>query len=244
MFTCMIWTLQLKTKSDTTKMFNQWVIERNSESSANYKVQRFHSDNGGEFTASTFREVCAKHGIKQTFSNTNEPRQNPYVERASCSINSLVLTSITTGNLDRNTWWRAQLNASNVLNSFQKEGWEDAPYTMYYQEGPDMSLVAQMGCHIVGYRAKLLNTIDPKWHPGSITGVYMGAATLKEKSGYTVLTEDGKVYYCVSADLNYNYFPYRKEGDRRITSCDFRFKNTEGVEKDGNDISTKRQERR
>ena len=45
-FTGMIWTLALEIKSATAEAFNQWVINRNSDSPANYKIRRFHSDNG------------------------------------------------------------------------------------------------------------------------------------------------------------------------------------------------------
>ena len=33
------------------------------------------------------------------------------------------------------------------------------------------------------------------------------------------MTEDRLIYYCVSAKLDMTYFPHRKEGDQRITSC-------------------------
>ena len=196
-YTSMVWTLPLKAKSAAPEQFKKWLIKVNADSPALYNVRRFHSDNGGEFTSESFGSVCLDFKITQTFSNADEPRQNPYAERAIGTLNSLALTSMTTGNMPMSLWWRAQSNASTVLNAFPKQGETVSPYGLYYQQVPDMSLLAPFGCYIVGYRAKKLNSVDPKWHPGSIKGTYIRSCSLKEKVGYALMTEDWSVYYCV-----------------------------------------------
>ena len=101
-----------------------------------------------------------------------------------------------------------------------------------------MQLFAPIGCYIVGYYPKKLNSVDPKWWAASKEGIYIGSCAIKDKVGYALLDEGGAIYYCVSARLDMTYFPYRNEGDRHIADCQFLFKNcnanNDNVEHDDN----------
>jgi hypothetical protein len=110
-----------------------------------------------------------------------------------------------------------------VINSFPKENEPYSPHCVYYQSEPDLSLLAPFGCCAVGYKAKRVNVVDPKWHPGSIAGVYIGGCEFLGKRGYAILGEDGVgVYYCSSAKLEMGFFPFRPDGDQRLKGCYFR----------------------
>jgi hypothetical protein len=222
----MVWIEGLKTKAEAAAAFEKWVVKVNAESPLpDIRVSRLHTDNGGEFVAKIFGDVCLRYGIVQTFTQPDCPSQNPFAERNIGSINSLALTAMVTANSPRDQWWLAQNNAVNILNMFPKEGESISPHEYYYQRVPDLTMQLPWGCLCVAYRSKRLNGICPKWTAGSVKGTYAGVSNHKGRHGYTVIWEDGKsIHTSVAVKADRQYFPNRAPGDERITGWNFNSK--------------------
>ena len=217
-FSKKIWVLPIAAKSDVTSRMRVWLIMANSQSPAGYRVKRTQTDNGMEFISTSFKDLCIEFKITQTFSNAYQADQNPVVERAIGSLNSLALTAMTAAAAPAEMWSRAQNNSRKALNSFPKTGEIHSPDGLFFQQSPDVSLLAPFGCRIVAHRPKKLNDVDPKWHAISISGVYIGPSDVSGKKGYALLADDGvTIYNCVSARLDMELMPWRAEGDQRVT---------------------------
>jgi hypothetical protein len=176
----MVWIEGLKTKAEAAAAFEKWVVKVNAESPLpDIRVRRLYTDNGGEFVAKIFGDVCLRYWIVQTFTQPDCPSQNPFAERNISSINSLALTAMVTANSPRDQWWLAQNNAVNILNMFPKEGESISPHEYYYQRVPDLTMQLPWGCLCVAYRSKRLNGICPKWTAGSVKGTYAGVSNHK-----------------------------------------------------------------
>ena len=59
------------------------------------------TDNGSEFIAGLFKDVCKKYGIRQIFSDTYSPKQNAIIERFNKTIKMMVYKFLTEWNLKK-----------------------------------------------------------------------------------------------------------------------------------------------
>ena len=68
----------MKNKDEVFNKFKEFksLIENHTEK----KIKIIHSDNGGEFTSTEFKDLCKEAGIKRELSTPYNPQQNGVAE--------------------------------------------------------------------------------------------------------------------------------------------------------------------
>ena len=57
-------------------------------------IKKFHSDNGGEYTSTEFKEYLKLKGINQEFTNPHTPQENGISKRKNRTLNDKTHTSL------------------------------------------------------------------------------------------------------------------------------------------------------
>ena len=160
-FTKKRWDVPLAAKSDTPSAVRRWVIDTNALTP--YKVQRFHSDNGTEFTNNALKDICSEFHISQTFSTSYEPRQNGIIERAIGDLTRRARSMLATSNVPIKLWWFARNQAVESSNIFGTGDPDDryTPDELFFQQSGDATLHVPFGCRAFCWRDPRAGS-DPK----------------------------------------------------------------------------------
>lgn len=95
----------LSRKSEAMEKFQEWLaLAEKTHSSAGYKVKRFRSDGGGEFTSKTFAEYLKKEGIAKETTTPYTPQSNGVVERANRTIFGRARSMLDDAGLSKLYW--------------------------------------------------------------------------------------------------------------------------------------------
>jgi transposase InsO family protein len=159
----------IKQKSDALNGLQQIIAtEFNTDSK---RIQRLHSDNGGEYISKEFREYCTQNKIQQTFSAPRTPEQNGVAERAWRSIVEMMRCMLFQAGLGKSFWVLAANAAVHVLNRLgTKANNQQTPYERWHNTAPDLSHLRVFGCAV-----HVLNELHKqKLEPRTWEGIFVG----------------------------------------------------------------------
>jgi hypothetical protein len=109
-----MWLEVLKAKSDAFQRFCK--IKVAAEAAGNRKLRAFHSDCGGEFNSSEFRQLCEENGIKHNTTAPYSPQQNGVVERRNQTVVEMVRFLLKSMAVPPRFWGEAVRTAIYILN--------------------------------------------------------------------------------------------------------------------------------
>ena len=100
------------------------------------------TDNGSEFKAGLFGDVCKKYRIKQIFSETYSPKQNAIIERFNKTLKMMVYKFLTEWNLKKISNADLQKLVKNYNNSINRSI-KQAPQNLHF--GDDAEKIKSAG---------------------------------------------------------------------------------------------------
>ena len=177
----------------------------------NGRVERWHCDNGGEFTATQIDDFCDEFAIRRSFSTPWAPPQNAQAERVWGILlrkMRIMMAHSMADVEDREKYWtfcmRQACRIHNLLPSSTLEG-QVSPYEKLTGRLPDFSKLRVWGC-------KSFVLLPPrdrksKLAPRAAEAIYLGRDPQR----------NGDIFYIPSLD-------------RFTTSCHARFHETEFVD--------------
>ncbi|CAB1109566.1 unnamed protein product [Ectocarpus sp. CCAP 1310/34] len=124
------------------------------------RVQYLHSDNGGEYVNSDFRDYCRTTGIIQRFSSPHTPQQNGISERDGRTIMNMARCIINETNLPKHLWGEIAATSVFLINRLPHKALKgDTPYFRMFGKQANLSFLRIIGSrafvHIEGHTTKL-----------------------------------------------------------------------------------------
>ncbi|GEM12712.1 gag-Pol polyprotein [Rhodotorula toruloides] len=104
-YTRMLWVEPLARKSDVFEAFVQFKAKVENESGR--QIQRFRSDNGGEYMSRTFDDMLAEHGIIRESPPPYSPQSNGVAERVNRSIVEGIVSLLVQAGAPETLWAEA-----------------------------------------------------------------------------------------------------------------------------------------
>ncbi|GEM08048.1 gag-Pol polyprotein [Rhodotorula toruloides] len=104
-YTRMLWVEPLARKSDVFEAFVQFKAKVENESGR--RIQRFRSDNGGEYMSRTFDDMLAEHGIIRESPPPYSPQSNGVAERVNRSIVEGIVSLLAQAGAPKTLWAEA-----------------------------------------------------------------------------------------------------------------------------------------
>ncbi|OWZ05447.1 LOW QUALITY PROTEIN: Retroelement [Phytophthora megakarya] len=117
----------LKTKSDMTDKFAEFILLLENQTQCRVKVIRI--DNGGEYTAKKLAQFCLQHGIFRQTSATYTPQQNSVPERMTRTIVEMARSMLHYQRLNQKCWGEAIMTAVYLLTRLPRTARRDT--TLY-----------------------------------------------------------------------------------------------------------------
>ena len=174
----------IRNKSDALTVFQRCITEFES---CGYKINRLHSDRGGEYTSTQFNVFCQTHGIKQTFTAPYSPEQNGVAERSWRTLFEKVRCILVQGRLNRSLWAAAIDTVCYVLNRLPATGAKTSPFEQFYRKAPKINNLRVFGCPAFVHD----ETSSGKLGPRSVKGQFIGYD--KNSESFLVLLPTGTV---------------------------------------------------
>jgi transposase InsO family protein len=135
----------LKQKSEALQSFKQF--KAYAENKLGRKIKATRDDKGGEFIGKEFQEFCAKEGIMQQHTETNEPHQNGVAERANESIAAGATALLVQAKLPPSFWAHAVATYVHTRNRTPTSALKgETPYFYWKGKRPDISYFRVFGC--------------------------------------------------------------------------------------------------
>ncbi|GEM12877.1 hypothetical protein Rt10032_c34g6894 [Rhodotorula toruloides] len=103
--TRMLWVEPLARKSDVFEAFVRFKAKVENESGR--RIQRFRSDNGGEYMSRTFDDMLAEHGIIRESPPPYSPQSNGVAERVNRSIVEGIVSLLAQAGAPKALWAEA-----------------------------------------------------------------------------------------------------------------------------------------
>ncbi|GEM08157.1 gag-Pol polyprotein [Rhodotorula toruloides] len=103
--TRMLWVEPLARKSDVFEAFVRFKAKVENESGR--RIQRFRSDNGGEYMSRTFDDMLAEHGIIRESPPPYSPQSNGVAERVNRSIVEGIVSLLAQAGAPKTVWAEA-----------------------------------------------------------------------------------------------------------------------------------------
>ncbi|GEM12811.1 gag-Pol polyprotein [Rhodotorula toruloides] len=103
--TRMLWVEPLARKSDVFEAFVRFKAKVENESGR--RIQRFRSDNGGEYMSRTFDDMLAEHGIIRESPPPYSPQSNGVAERVNRSIVEGIVSLLAQAGAPKTLWAEA-----------------------------------------------------------------------------------------------------------------------------------------
>ena len=86
------------------------------ENSTGQLIQTLRTDNGGEYTSTTFREFCLSKGIAREFTPPYTPQRNGIAERRNMTLLDITRCLLMDKALPGHLWGEAVKAAGDILN--------------------------------------------------------------------------------------------------------------------------------
>jgi hypothetical protein len=135
----------LKSKDQASTAFAKFKAE--AENSLGYKIKTVRSDRGGEFLATTFREICEQAGIKRHFTAPYSPQQNGVVERRNRTVMEMSRALLKSMNVPGKLWGEVVRHSVHLLNRLPTKvmGYR-TPFEAWSGRRPQLGHMRVFGC--------------------------------------------------------------------------------------------------
>ena len=174
------WVYFLKRKSDVGDVFVEWLTM--TENVTEKRLKEFRSDNGGEYVAHYFTDICKERGISLQPTIPYTPQQNGVAERMNRTIMENVRATLHHANLPLYLWAEAVATIVYVRNLCPTTSLKDVtPHEKFFGPKPDVGHLRVFGCqvfmHVPDQKRKKLEA-------KAIKGIFVGYPT--GSKGYKV----------------------------------------------------------
>ena len=180
------WVYMLKQKSEVGGVFLEWLtmVENLTEK----RLKEFRSDNGGEYIAHYFTDLCKDRGIALQPTIPYTPQQNGVAERMNRTIMDNVRATLYHAKLPVFLWAEAVATIVYLRNLCPTSSFKGVtPYERFFCVKPDVGHLRVFGCtafvHVPDTKRKKL---DPK----AIKGIFVGYPT--GSKGYKIYLPDSR----------------------------------------------------
>jgi hypothetical protein len=210
------WVRPLATKSDSASSFRKWIIEVHSTSSP-HLIKRVHSDQGLEFKAQAFKNVCDEFNIHQTFANTYTPESNGFSERAIGTVTRLARANLASSQAPSHLWFFAVQFSVDCLNTFGTTDGPPPDVVFHQKDAVDATPFVPFGAKAFAWRDRRTSE-DPKLGIVGWQGIVVGLATCIGQRGHVLYIPEGdRIVISSHVRIDMNFFPFRPPPSRRIT---------------------------
>jgi len=136
------------------------------------KVQRLHSDNGGEFISRAFRKYCKRSGILHTYTGPRAPQQNGVAERSNRTVVEMARCLRLESGLDKELWAETCKTSVYVLNRVPSAVLDgQTPYYKLFGKQARLDHLKVFGCRAYAQiYANERTKMDPKAWRGIMIG--------------------------------------------------------------------------
>ena len=161
-----------------------------------FTVKRFHTDNGGEYTATEFREWLRSRCIRQTFTSAHTPSQNGTSERMNRTLIEATRSMLADAKLSRRYWSLAVKHFAYLLNRVYRRRLKignvpNSPFKLIHGKSADLSTLKVWGSPAVMW----VHGTGPFEAPGKRV-IYVGEAA--DKKGKAVFDPATKTVHTTS----------------------------------------------
>lgn len=150
-------TYLLKNKSEASEYIKEFIQE--VEAYHNIRVSKIRSDNGGEYTSTSFKQWCKSKGIILDFTIPYSPQLNGKAERLNRTLLEKARSLIFDKNINKEMWGEAIFVATYLLNRSPTEAVEKTPTECWTGTKPDLSRLQIFGstayAKVLGHIRKL-----------------------------------------------------------------------------------------
>ena len=113
-YTCYMWTILLKEKSEAFEKFR--VFKELAEQETKTTVKTFRTDRGGEFISHDFRAYCDKNGINRHMTAPYSPQQNGVVEHRNRTLFEMTRSLLKHMSVPNELWGEAVRHSPYLIN--------------------------------------------------------------------------------------------------------------------------------
>ncbi|GEM12711.1 gag-Pol polyprotein [Rhodotorula toruloides] len=145
-YTRMLWVEPLARKSDVFEAFVQFKAKVENESGR--QIQRFRSDNGGEYMSRTFDDMLAEHGIIRESPPPYSPQSNGVAERVNRSIVEGIVSLLVQAGAPETLWAEALQAFVFVKNRSPHAALSgNVPLAVWRNRPACVDMLRTWGCH-------------------------------------------------------------------------------------------------
>ena len=165
------WIYHINAKSDTVKVFTQFILERQTQDNA--VIKRFRTDNGGEYVNKDMLTLFQKHGILHDRSPPYSHESNGVAER----YNRTIVTSLRSmlNSLTLKLWAEAVATAVYLRNRLPNRSiGNSTPYESLYKQKPSIHHVRPYGTKCFVHIPEEARKAGTKLLPRAIEGYLVG----------------------------------------------------------------------
>jgi len=139
------WLYPILNKSDVYQSFVKFKLL--AENLFSTKIQKFQSDNGGEYTSTLFKQFLAQHGILHRLTCPHTSQQNGIAERKHRHVVEMGLTLLAQSGLSPKYWVDAFLTATFLINRLPSPVLQyESPFSKLFHHSPDYTSLRAFGC--------------------------------------------------------------------------------------------------
>lgn len=144
-FSRICWIYFLKHKSEVAETFRKFKKLVENECGRTMKIVR--SDNGTEYTSSSFKSICEDSGVQHQFTAPYSPQQNGVSERKNRSIMEMARCLMQEKELPKKFWAEAANTAVFLLNRLPTKSVKmKTPFEAWYGVKPFVKNLKVFGC--------------------------------------------------------------------------------------------------
>ncbi|GAA5949431.1 hypothetical protein JCM21900_004061 [Sporobolomyces salmonicolor] len=171
-FSRRLWVEPLDCKSDVFEVFKRFKAAAETESGR--KLQRFRSDNGGEYSSRAFRAYLDEHGIAFKSPRPYSPASNGVAERVNRSILEGIHAMLLQAGADKSLWagadkslWAEALLAFVFVKNHSPHAALNSkvPVTVWHSHPVRVDMLRVWGCHAWHTLSKTKSKLDARAVP-------------------------------------------------------------------------------
>jgi hypothetical protein len=139
------WLYPILNKSDVYQSFVKFKLL--AENLFSTKIQKFQSDNGGEYSSILFKQFLAQHGILHRLTCPHTSQQNDIDERKHRHVMEMGLTLLAQSGLSTKYWVDAFLTAIFLINRLPSLVLQhESPFSKIFHHSPEYTSLRTFGC--------------------------------------------------------------------------------------------------
>ena len=165
------WIYPIRAKSDTVKVFADFIQERWVHNQA--VIKRFRTDNGGEYVNAEMLKVLTRFGIKDDRTPAYSHESNGIAKRYNCTI--ITATSSMLTGLPLASWAEAVGTAVYLRNRLPNRSiGKSTPYESLYNKKPSINHLRPYGTKVFVHLPEEKRQAGTKLMPRAIKGYLIG----------------------------------------------------------------------